>query len=69
MRAAVDNVWTSPSTLHMRVLVWYGRHNGLKKFECSIPLADLDAVFARHIVLALGTDLEPLAPDVPLPGM
>jgi len=69
MKAAVDNVWTSPSTIHFRVLVWYGKANLMKKFECSIPLVELDAVDARHLVLALGQDLFPIPGDEPLPGL
>ena len=41
MRVAIDEVWSSPSTLHMRVLVWGPENKWRHKYWTSVPFDDL----------------------------
>jgi len=38
MEVQVDNVWSSPSTLHMRISVWGPEHKWRQKFNAAVPL-------------------------------
>jgi len=42
MRVAIDEVWATPSTLHMRVLVWGPDNAWRHKYWCAVPLEDID---------------------------
>lgn len=39
----VDNVWATPSGLHMRVTVWGPDHKWRHKYECMVPVAEIQA--------------------------
>ena len=41
MRVEVDQVWATPSTLHMRVIVYGPENRWRHKYTCAVPLADI----------------------------
>jgi hypothetical protein len=41
MQVSVDNVWSTPSTLHMRVTVWGPGHEWRHKYDVAVPLEDI----------------------------
>lgn len=68
MEVQVDNVWATPSTLHMRVSVWGPDHKWRQKFDAhvpidSIPEESLVAIVAGFLI-APEDDVQPR-----LPGM
>jgi hypothetical protein len=44
MQIGVDSVWSSPTTLHLRVLVWTGPNRRCIKQDCHIALADIEGL-------------------------
>jgi len=42
MDVIVDNIWASPSTLHLRVHVWGGGRAWRHKYEVSVPLSEVE---------------------------
>ena len=64
---AVDNVWATPSGLHMRVTVWSRDKRYRHKYECFVPVAEISseavsALFALTAEEDWREDLE----DIPL---
>lgn len=49
MRVAVDEIWTTPSTLHFRVLVWGPDNAWRHKYWTSVPLEDVP----EEVIVAL----------------
>ena len=41
MQVQVDNLWASPSTLHMRVTVWGPDNKWRQRFDEAVPFADI----------------------------
>lgn len=41
MQVAVDQIWCTPSTLHMRVVVWGPNREWRHKYYSAIPLSDV----------------------------
>lgn len=41
MEVTVDNVWATPSTLHVRVTVWGDRYQWRHKYDCAVPTAEI----------------------------
>lgn len=54
MEVSVDNVWTSPSTLHMRVTVWGPDHKWRNKYDAAVPLEDIPEEALLPWLRALG---------------
>jgi len=42
MQVTVDQVWATPSTLHMRVVVWADDKRWRHKYYCAVPFDDVD---------------------------
>ena len=49
MEAFVDNIWSSPSTLHFRVVVVTSAKHRVFKQECHIDIDSLSAVDIDHM--------------------
>lgn len=41
MQVTVDNVWATPSTLHMRVTVWGPDHRWRHRYDAHVPVEDI----------------------------
>jgi len=41
MQVQVDNVWASPSTLHVRVTVWGPEQKWRHRYDCAVPLEEI----------------------------
>lgn len=41
MRVAVDEIWSTPSTVHIRVLVWGPDNAWRHKYWCAVPIGDI----------------------------
>lgn len=54
MLVSVDNVWATPSTLHMRVTVWGDRHQWRHKYDCHVPIETIPDEAVAPWLLALG---------------
>lgn len=64
MQAFVDNIWSSPSTLHFRVVVVTDARHRVYKQECHIDIDSLAAVDIDHMRSAMeGTALDVSAED------
>jgi len=50
MKVSVDNVWSSPSTLHLRVHVWGPQGNWRHKYDIAIPLEEIPEEALRGLV-------------------
>lgn len=61
MHVYVDNVWATPSTLHMRVHVWGVDNKWRRRFDCHVPLSTIPPQ-ALEPLLALVKD-ELFTPD------
>lgn len=42
MEVAVDQIWATPSTLHMRIVVWGPDRAWRHKYYAATPLKDID---------------------------
>lgn len=49
MRVAVDELWTTPSTLHFRILVWGPENAWRHKYWSSVPIEDVP----EEVIVAL----------------
>lgn len=67
MKVQVDNVWATPSGLHMRVTVWNDAQTWRHKYDTMVPVAEIpaEAVSALWTTLVEDTFREDLE-DVPL---
>jgi len=66
-RVQVDNVWATPSTLHMRVTIWNAAFTWRQRHDVHVPVAEIP----REAVDALWTGLvedtwDPEADQLPL---
>lgn len=41
MEVTVDNVWATPSTLHMRVTVWGPGHKWRHRYDAAVPVSEI----------------------------
>jgi len=41
MQVTVDNVWSTPSTLHLRVTVWGPGERWRHKYDVAVPLDEI----------------------------
>lgn len=53
-RCQVDNVWATPSALHMRVTVWSADWRYRHKYQVAVPLEDIpseaiDALWTHNV--------------------
>lgn len=53
-RVTVDNVWATPTTLHMRVTVWGRDYRYRNKYNCAVPVSEIpseaiDALWAANV--------------------
>ena len=66
-QVAVDNVWATPSGLHMRVTVWNSEKTWRHRYECMVPVAEIssEAVSALFALVAEEDWREDLE-DIPL---
>lgn len=56
MRVQVDNFWASPSTLHLRVIVWGPKDAWRHKYDVSVPLEDLEPDALKALTLTAADD-------------
>ena len=49
MEAFVDNIWSTPSTLHFRIVVVTSARHRVYKQECHVDLEQLAAVDFDHM--------------------
>lgn len=56
MDVAVDNVWASPSTLHMRVTVWNDARTWRHKYDVAVPLAEIPPEALQPLTQPVGLD-------------
>lgn len=61
MEVMVDNVWATPSTLHMRVTVWGPDKKWRNKYNASVPIDTIPDEAIAPWLLALGPGR--LSPD------
>lgn len=66
-RVSVDNIWATPSTLHMRVTVWNATYRYRHKYEIAVPVAEIpeDAISALWTA-NVEEKWDPETEDVPL---
>ena len=50
MQVTFDNVWSSPSTLHMRVTVWGPGDRWRHRYDLSVPLDEIPQEALRGLV-------------------
>lgn len=54
MTCQVDDFWATPSTLHMRVIVWGPDFKWRQKFRVDVPIGDLSEDSLRPLLERLG---------------
>lgn len=54
MQVQVDNVWATPSTLHMRVTIWGPDYKWRHKYDATVPLEDISDEAIMPWLKALG---------------
>ena len=71
MEADLVRLWATPSTLHLRVVVWTKHRQHMQSAEIHYPLKSLTSVERRSLLEALRVDeLGPAdAEDQPIPGL
>lgn len=52
MEVTVDNLWASPSTLHMRVTVYPNSRVWRQKFNVSVPIAEIPSEALEPLLAA-----------------
>lgn len=68
MYVTVDNVWASPSTLHMRVTVWGPKNQWRHRYDAAVPLSEIPAEAIEPMLLKVKDDLGwESIDDIPLP--
>lgn len=67
MNVHVDNVWATPSGLHCRVTVWGPENKWRHRYECMVPVAEIQAEAIEPLWRAVEDDAwsEDLS-DIPL---
>lgn len=67
MKLSIDNVWTSPTMLHVRVTTWGDDGQRWRKYHAATPLdtVEPDAIKAL-VAYAQGQEHLPSVHDVPL---
>ena len=55
MQVTVDNVWSSPSTLHCRVTVWGPGDAWRHRYDVAVPLEDIPQEALRGLRDHAGT--------------
>lgn len=67
MFVSVDNLWATPSGLHMRVTVWGPDHKWRHRYDTMVPLEEIhaEAVSALFEIVADDKYVEDLS-DIPL---
>lgn len=68
MEVQVDNLWATPSTVHMRVSVWGPDHRWRQRFDAHVPVSEIpeESLVALVGGFLLGPESKP---QEPLPGM
>lgn len=66
MEVGIDSVWASPTTLHLRVLVWVGQERYCKKFYASVPVSEIEPDAVRALMSIVPDEPDPISQDVPL---
>lgn len=59
MRVQVDQVWATPSTLHVRVIVWGPDDRWRHKYYAAVPFGDID----EHVLTMLAGYHMDLTPE------
>lgn len=54
MTCQVDDFWATPSTLHMRVIIWGPDYKWRKKYRVQVPIEDLSEDSLRPLLERLG---------------
>lgn len=54
MQVQVDEFWATPSTLHMRVIVWGPDYKWRHKYRVDVPLVELEPEALRPLLEHLG---------------
>lgn len=66
MKVQVDNVWATPSALHMRVTVWADDNRWRHRYDVHVPREEISP---EAIAVLLREDQVHYLEDVALPGM
>ena len=59
MEAFIDNIWSTPSTLHFRIIVVTNANRRVFKQDWHVDLGDLDGVDLAHLIDAHGDPPDP----------
>jgi hypothetical protein len=59
MEVQIDNVWATPSTLHMRVTVWGPSNKWRHRYDASVPMDDID----EHVAAMFGAYVDDTTPE------
>lgn len=66
MQVQVDNVWATPSNLHVRVTVWADDRRWRHRFDVAVPAGEISP---EAIALLVPEDRVHYLEDVALPGL
>lgn len=67
MRVTCDEIWATPSTLHIRVLVHDSQGKWRHKYWVAVPVSEIPEEAVAALWVGLVDDRSP--DDVALPGM
>ncbi len=59
MDAWIDNVWSTPSMLHFRIICQVKPGYRTKKIDVAMALEDLDGVTFEHLIAATPKEIDP----------
>lgn len=66
MDVQVDNIWCTPSTLHLRVTVWPDGKQWRRRFDSHIPLEDIPVEALQALSRYVSRNPASYPEDVPL---
>lgn len=66
MKVQVDNVWATPSALHMRVTVWSDNSAWRHRYDVHVPASE---IAPEAISLLVRDEKQHWLEDVALPGL
>lgn len=67
MEVEVVRIWSSPSVLHLRVIVWGRQHRWFRSTNIAIRWDALPSEVRRQVRMALEDDVEPDTTDLDQP--
>lgn len=59
MIVQVDNIWSTPSALYLRVTVWPNDRSWRKRFDKQIPVAEIAPEALHALMMTLRPERDP----------